>query len=43
VDQREGSGTCLEGRYSSRRAIQLAAAHPFIRYHAIEVRPFYRE
>jgi len=24
-------------------AIQLAAAHPFARYHAIEVRPFYRE
>ena len=25
------------------QAIQLAAAHPFARYHAIEVRPFYRE
>jgi hypothetical protein len=24
-------------------AVQLAAAHPFARYHAIEVRPFYRE
>jgi hypothetical protein len=25
------------------QAIQLAAAHPLARYHAIEVRPFYRE
>jgi hypothetical protein len=25
------------------QAIQLAAAHPFARYHTIEVRPFYRE
>jgi hypothetical protein len=25
------------------QAIPLAAAHPFARYHAIEVRPFYRE
>jgi hypothetical protein len=25
------------------RAIQLAAAHPIARYHAIEVRPFYQE
>jgi len=25
------------------QAVQLAAAHPFARYHAIEVRPFYRE
>jgi hypothetical protein len=25
------------------QAIRLAAAHPFARYHAIEVRPFYRE
>jgi hypothetical protein len=25
------------------QAIQLAAAHPIARYHAIEVRPFYRE
>jgi hypothetical protein len=26
-----------------RQAIQLAAAHPVARYHAIEVRPFYSE
>ena len=25
------------------RAIELAAAHPIARYHAIEVRPFYSE
>jgi hypothetical protein len=25
------------------QAVQLAAAHPFARYHAIEVRPFYSE
>jgi hypothetical protein len=25
------------------QAIQLAATHPFARYHAIEVRPFYIE
>jgi hypothetical protein len=25
------------------QAIQLAAAHPIARYHAIEVRPFYQE
>jgi hypothetical protein len=25
------------------QAIQLAAAHPLARYHAIEVRPFYRD
>jgi hypothetical protein len=30
--------------YANRQqAIQLAAAHPFARYHAIEVRPFYSE
>jgi hypothetical protein len=26
-----------------RQAIRLAAAHPIAQYHAIEVRPFYRE
>jgi hypothetical protein len=26
-----------------KQAIQLAAAHPIARYHAIEVRPFYQE
>jgi hypothetical protein len=27
----------------NQQAIQLAAAHPLARYHAIEVRPFYSE
>ncbi|MGA2012725.1 MAG: YciI family protein [Solirubrobacteraceae bacterium] len=26
-----------------RQAIEIAAAHPFARYHAVEVRPFYSE
>jgi hypothetical protein len=31
------------GIAQARQAIQLAAAHPFAGYHAIEVRPLYRE
>jgi hypothetical protein len=37
------AGIDVVGCADRQEAIQLAAAHPLARYHAIEVRPFYRE
>jgi len=37
------AGIDVVGCADRQQAIQLAAAHPFARHHAIEVRPFYRE